>query len=86
MDLFESKNRHGEPTNMDLSDKRIKFTPAEPQSDYPVDWLEFGDTTTAHHLHDYQQRLDMMQRYLDQQYDDYRFEPNWLDRKITWNP
>ena len=50
-----------------------------------IEWLEIGDHTTAHHLHDVDQRVAMMQRYLDTQQDTFEFSIDWARRHINWD-
>jgi len=49
-----------------------------------IDWLEIGDQTTSHHLHSVDQRVAMMQRYLDQQPADFEFSVDWARNYINW--
>ena len=53
--------------------------------DYAIEWLEIGDHTTAHHLHDVDQRVAMMQRYLDSQQDTFEFSVDWARSYINWD-
>ncbi len=55
-----------------------------PAADYAIDWLEVGDSTTAHHLHSVDQRVAMMQRYLAQQPTDFEFSVDWARNYIDW--
>ena len=50
-----------------------------------IEWLEIGDHTTAHHLHDVDQRVAMMQRYLDTQQDTFEFSIDWARSHINWD-
>jgi hypothetical protein len=52
---------------------------------YAIEWLEIGDHTTAHHLHDVGQRIDMMQRYVDTQPDTFEFSVDWARSYINWD-
>lgn len=56
-----------------------------PAVGYAIDWLEVGDHTTAHHLHDINQRVAMMQRYIDTQVDDFEFSVDWARSYINWD-
>lgn len=56
-----------------------------PAESYAIDWLEVGDHTTAHHLHDINQRVAMMQRYIDTQVDDFKFSVDWARSYINWD-
>jgi len=50
-----------------------------------IEWLEIGDHTTAHHLHDVDQRIAMMQRYIDTQEDTFEFSTDWARSHINWD-
>jgi hypothetical protein len=52
---------------------------------YAIEWLEIGDHTTAHHLHDVDQRVAMMQRYIDTQEDTFEFSVDWARSYINWD-
>lgn len=54
-------------------------------STHAIEWLEIGNQTTSHHLHDVVQRTNMMQRYLDLQPVDFRFDSNWPRSEIDWD-
>ena len=47
-------------------------------------WLELGDSSTAHHLHDQDQRVLMMQRYLESQSRAFEFTERWARTVIDW--
>lgn len=49
-----------------------------------IEWLEIGDHTTAHHLHSVDQRVGMMQNYLNQQSADFEFSVDWARSYINW--
>ena len=53
--------------------------------DYAVEWLEIGDHTTAHHLHNVDQRVDMMQCYINEQPNDFKFSVDWARTSIDWD-
>lgn len=53
-------------------------------SDGAIEWLEIGDQSTAHHLHDFDQRLRMLQRHLDLQSHSFRFSESWVRSFINW--
>lgn len=63
---------------------QVLVTPSSPESDFAFEWFEIGDSTTSHHLHDQQQRLNMMQQYLDQQPQNFQFGKDWLLKGINW--
>lgn len=71
-------------TGLALDNHNVKITAAPAGADHAVSWIEFGDQTTAHHLHDVSQRVRMMQYYLDQQPEDFCFGSDWLLEKIKW--
>jgi hypothetical protein len=50
-----------------------------------IEWLEIGDHTTAHHLHSVDQRVIMMQNYLNQQPGDFEFSVDWARNYINWD-
>ena len=56
-----------------------------PGTGQAIDWLEIGDHTTAHHLHDIGQRVAMMQRYIDTQEDTFEFSVDWARNYINWD-
>lgn len=49
-----------------------------------IEWLEIGDETTAHHLHDFDQRIRMMKNYLLEQPSDFCFDEAWARTVIDW--
>jgi hypothetical protein len=61
----------------------IFLTPAA--GNYAIEWLEIGDHTTAHHLHDVGQRVTMMQRYVDTQPAAFEFSVDWARSHINWD-
>jgi hypothetical protein len=52
--------------------------------DYAIEWLEIGDNSTSHHLHDFDLRLNLMKKYLDQQAEDFEFSCDWITTPIHW--
>ena len=56
-----------------------------PSLDHAIAWMEIGDHTTAHHLHDVDQRAAMMQRYIDTQQDTFEFSVDWARNYINWD-
>lgn len=52
--------------------------------DQGLDWLEIGDATTAHHLHDQDLRVKMLHRYLQTQPPQFRFDLDWCRSCIDW--
>ena len=52
--------------------------------DYAIDWLEIGDQSTSHHLHDIDLRVRMMQNYIQQQAQQFQFDLDWARSVIDW--
>jgi hypothetical protein len=69
---------------LDPDSATIYYTPAEVDKDYAVSWLEIGDNSTATHLHDINQKLNMMQQHLDQQTNNFKFSISWAKQPIEW--
>lgn len=59
----------------------VRPAPAE----YAIEWLEIGDHTTAHHLHDVDQRVQMLQQYLDSMPADFVFSVDWARAVVDWD-
>jgi hypothetical protein len=70
---------------LDTGSAAIYYTPADADKNYAVSWLEIGDNSTATHLHDINQKLNMMQQYLDQQASDFEFSISWAKQPIKWS-
>ena len=70
--------------DLDPDSTAIYYTPADADKNYAVSWLEIGDNSTATHLHDINQKLSMMQQYLDQQAGDFEFSISWAKQPIEW--
>jgi hypothetical protein len=49
-----------------------------------IEWLEIGDNTTSHHLHAVDQRVNMMQNYINQ-HSDVVFDVEWARSHINWS-
>jgi hypothetical protein len=69
---------------LDSGSASIYYTPAEEDKNYAVSWLEIGDNSTATHLHNIDQKLNMMQQYLDRQASDFEFSISWAKLPIKW--
>ena len=69
---------------LDPGSAAIYYTLADADKNYAVSWLEIGDNSTATHLHDIDQKLNMMQQYLDQQPSDFEFSISWAKLPIKW--
>jgi hypothetical protein len=54
-----------------------------PGAEQAIEWLEIGNHTTAHHLHSVDQRVSMMQNYIDQN-PDAVFDTEWARSYINW--
>lgn len=74
--------------NQDL----IKAAKFEPGAQVLVDinhdgicWLEIGDQSTAHHLHDHHTRVVMMTNYLKTQSADVEITTQWCTDPIDWS-
>lgn len=52
--------------------------------DHALDWLEIGDSSTAHHLHDANKRLCMIKTWLEQAGPGFQFTRDWLKLAIDW--
>ena len=72
----------------------LKFDPAGtsiylsatlPGTHHAVNWLEIGDQSTSHHLHNVSQRLSMMQEFLNTQTPDFEFDLTWPKQKVNWH-
>lgn len=57
---------------------------ARPGEHWCLDWMEIGDASTAHHLHSIDQRLHMLEHYLADQADDFKFTVDWAQSLIDW--
>jgi len=53
-------------------------------SDHCMDWLEIGDQSTAHHLHDEDFRVRMIGNYLEHAPRDFKFDHVWVRSCIDW--
>ena len=71
-------------TNFDVKNTTILVTATAPDADYAFEWMEIGDQSTAHHLHNIDHRIQMMQRYLNTQSTDFRFSVGWAQETINW--
>lgn len=71
-------------TRFDTNNTTILVTPAQADADYGLDWLEIGDQSTGHHLHNIDLRLTMMQNYLDAQVTNFKFDTEWVKFPVDW--
>lgn len=69
---------------LDLKATDIMFD----QQDYTqqeLNWMEFGYASSAHHMHNEQQRLEMILNYLKQQPKNFQFDLAWLREPKNWS-
>ena len=50
----------------------------------PVDWVDFDMPQSRDHWHDADQRLDLMQQYLDSQSENFVFDLAWYRSSVDW--
>lgn len=85
-------NWHRVNSNQDLIDlcgfdpehTDILLTAADSGLDWCINWLEIGDASTSHHLHDITARVNMLQAYLQEQPTDFEFSVDWVREPIDW--
>lgn len=53
--------------------------------EHGLEWLEIGDQTTSHHLHNVDRRIEMIQNYINTQPADFRFSSAWAKSIVDWN-
>ena len=68
----------------DPNQTNVLFTAAEPDLDWAISWLEIGDQSTSHHLHDIGIRIQMLQQWLNTQSPKFRFSTQWVKESIDW--
>jgi len=79
-------------TNLDLirvcgfdeKSSAILFTQTEPNKDWCINWLEIGDSSTKHHLHDTNTAVAMLQEWLRDQPANFYFSTDWICQPIDW--
>jgi hypothetical protein len=49
-----------------------------------IEWIEFSSVSTAHHMHDFDQRLRMIKNYIKQQPSSFEFSREWCQTPINW--
>jgi hypothetical protein len=68
--------------------KLTGFDPAEieikGQENKNIEWIEFSSVSTAHHMHDFDQRLRMIKNYIKQQPKTFEFSREWCQLPINW--
>jgi hypothetical protein len=62
----------------------ILMTSADAGLDWCIDWLEIGDPSTSHHLHDIDARIRMLQSWINGQPADFKFSVGWVNQPIDW--
>lgn len=62
----------------------VRYTSADPNLDWCITWLEIGDQSTSHHLHNVKLRVDLLQRWLTTQPDNFEFTTDWIRCPIDW--
>lgn len=50
-----------------------------------IEWMEIGDPSTAHHLHDEPHRVAMLQRYIYSQPQNFFFSVDWARTPVDWS-
>jgi hypothetical protein len=76
----EDKNHLGELLNIDSTD----ILTHDDWNYSSIDWIEFAYPHTAHHMHDEQERLHMIKKYLEQNPDTV-FTRDWLQTPVNWS-
>ena len=66
-------------TNFDVTEIQIRY-----QENKNIDQIEFSSATTAHHMHDFDQRLRMIKNYIKQQPKTFEFSREWCRLPINW--
>ena len=66
-------------TNFDITEIQIRY-----QENKNIDQIEFSSATTAHHMHDFDQRLRMIKNYIKQQPKTFEFSREWCRLPINW--
>jgi hypothetical protein len=66
-------------TNFDVAEIQIRY-----QENKNINWIEFSSATTAHHMHDSDQRLRMIKNYIKQQPKTFEFSREWCQLPINW--
>jgi hypothetical protein len=54
------------------------------QENKNIEWIEFSSASTAHHMHDFDQRLRMVKNYIKQQPTSFEFSREWCQTTINW--
>jgi hypothetical protein len=62
----------------------IFMTAADADLDWCIDWLEIGDRSTSHHLHDIDARIRMLQAWVTDQPANFKFSVAWISQPIDW--
>lgn len=72
-----------ELTGFDPSSSTILLTPGN-SLDWAITWMEIGDQSTSHHLHDINIRVTMLQNWINQQDSNFQFSNDWVRYPIDW--
>jgi hypothetical protein len=86
-DWIPIKDNHDliQATKFDSQTVNVLFTLTEPGTDWPISWLEIGDMSTSHHLHNVDAKIAMMKNWINSQPDDFRFSIDWVTWPIAWS-
>jgi len=68
---------------LDAGSAQIYYTKTHGM-DWAVSWLEIGDNSTSHHLHNITVKLNMMQQYLNDQ-QNFEFSRAWFTQYHDWS-
>lgn len=63
----------------------ILITPNSQNQDWCISWLEIGDGSTSHHLHDVDLRITMLQKWFNNQPSNFCFSTDWIREPIDWS-
>jgi hypothetical protein len=77
--LVKDVNHLSQLTNFDVTEIQIRY-----QENKNIDQIEFSSATTAHHMHDFDQRLRMIKNYIKQQPKTFEFSREWCRLPINW--
>ena len=85
-DWIEIKNNKElvQVCGFDTKSSAVYFTQTDAGSDWCFSWLEIGDYSTSHHLHDVNTRVNMLQAWMNTQAKDFCFSTDWIRQPIDW--
>ena len=72
-------NHLSELTGFDPVEINIRY-----QENKKIEWIEFSAVSTAHHMHDFDQRLRMIKNYINQQPKSFSFSREWCQTPMNW--